>query len=87
MKLEPSSWDPPKKPHSMGVTFHRGNDLTLPPHVDAPDPLDLTGVRRWVREQSSRRLTALDLFCGGRELTFNQQYAGSPLAEHRADLG
>lgn len=66
----------PRKPRRMAVSFHRGNDLTLPPHPDAPDPLDLSAVRRWVREESARRLTALDLFCGAGGLSLGLENAG-----------
>ncbi len=66
----------PKKPRRMAVSFHRGNDLTLPPHPDSPDSLDLSAVRRWVRKESARGLTALDLFCGAGGLSLGLENAG-----------
>jgi len=60
----------------MAVSFHRGHDLKLPPHFEAPDPLDLPAVRRWVREESARGLTALDLFCGAGGLSLGLENAG-----------
>ena len=58
------------------VTFHRGNNLTLPAHPDAPDPLDLQAVRRWVRAERASGLTALDLFCGAGGLSLGLENAG-----------
>jgi C-5 cytosine-specific DNA methylase len=60
----------------LAVRFHRGHNLTLAPHPDAPDPLDLAAVRRWVREQRAHRLTALDLFCGAGGLSLGLERAG-----------
>ncbi len=56
------------------VTPYRGPDLQLPPHPDAPDPVDLAAVRRWVRE--ARRPTAIDLFCGAGGLSLGLKDAG-----------
>ena len=58
------------------VKFHRGHNLTLASHPDAPDPLDLAAVRRWVRAESARGLTALDLFCGAGGLSLGLENAG-----------
>ena len=66
----------PPKPRRMEVSFHRGNDLRLPPHPSAPDPLDLAAVRRWVRAERARGLTALDLFCGAGGLSLGLESAG-----------
>lgn len=67
---------PQAKPRRIEVDWHRGHNLKLPPHVDAPDPLDLPAVRRWVREESARGLTALDLFCGAGGLSLGLENAG-----------
>ncbi|HEX8083348.1 MAG TPA: DNA (cytosine-5-)-methyltransferase [Solirubrobacteraceae bacterium] len=56
------------------VPVHRGVDLQLPPHPDAPDPLDLAGVREWVR--TAPRPTAIDLFCGAGGLSLGLRDAG-----------
>src|SRR5664280_1310422 len=48
----------------LGVKSYRGPKLELPPHPEAPDPLDLAAVRRWARSQRASNLTAIDLFCG-----------------------
>lgn len=64
------------KPRRIEVSFHRGHDLKLPPHPEAPDPLDLSAVRRWVRKESGRGLTALDLFCGAGGLSLGLENAG-----------
>jgi DNA (cytosine-5)-methyltransferase 1 len=80
------------------VSFHRGHDLKLPPDPDAPDPVDLAAVRRWVREESARNLTALDLFCGAGGLSLGLEYAGfrvlagadndaASIQTHRANIG
>jgi DNA (cytosine-5)-methyltransferase 1 len=58
------------------VKLHRGHNLTLPPHPEAPDPLDLSAVRRWVRGQRTSKLTALDLFCGAGGLSLGLENAG-----------
>jgi DNA (cytosine-5)-methyltransferase 1 len=56
------------------VPHHRGIDLALDPHSDAPDPLDLPGVRRWVREGTGP--TAIDLFCGAGGLSLGLADSG-----------
>lgn len=65
---------PPDLRRRPGVPIHRGVDLQLPPHQDAPDPLDLRAVRRWVR--SAPRPTAVDLFCGAGGLSLGLRDAG-----------
>jgi DNA (cytosine-5)-methyltransferase 1 len=60
----------------MAVSFHRGHNLKLPPHPDAPDPLDLPAVRRWVRMENARGPTALDVFCGAGGLSLGLENAG-----------
>src|SRR5436305_11535463 len=82
----------------IGVSIHRGHDLKLPPHPDAPDDADLPAVRRWVREESARYLTALDLFCGAGGLSLGLENAGfrvlagadndaASVQTHRANIG
>jgi DNA (cytosine-5)-methyltransferase 1 len=72
--------------------------LELPPHPEAPDPLDLTGVRRWVRAQSAAGPTAIDLFCGAGGLSLGLRNAGfrilvgadndpSSVRTHSANIG
>ncbi|MGH7641460.1 MAG: DNA (cytosine-5-)-methyltransferase [Candidatus Dormibacteria bacterium] len=56
------------------VPLHRGQALILERPFDAPDPADLTQVRRWVR--SAPRPTAVDLFCGAGGLGLGLQDAG-----------
>jgi DNA (cytosine-5)-methyltransferase 1 len=65
-----------KHKRRTAVKLHRGHNLTLAPHPDAPDPLDLSAVRRWVRAQSASKLTALDLFCGAGGLSLGLENAG-----------
>ena len=72
----PTASDTPKKPRRVAVQFHRGKNLRLPPHPDAPDPLDLNAVRRWVRSESKLGLTAIDLFCGAGGLSLGLEQAG-----------
>ncbi|MGH9918027.1 MAG: DNA cytosine methyltransferase, partial [Nitrososphaerales archaeon] len=80
------------------MKLYRGHNLTLPPHPEAPDPLDLTAVRRWSRAQSSSNLTALDLFCGAGGLSLGLENAGfrvlvgadhdaHSVQTHRANIG
>ena len=64
----------PGSPRRPGVPTHRGIDLQLPPDPDAPDPVDLAAVRRWVR--SAPRPTAVDLFCGAGGLSLGLRDAG-----------
>ena len=71
-----TSVDTPRNKRRMAVSFHRGNNLELPPHPDAPDPLDLAAVRRWVRRQAVHNPTALDLFCGAGGLSLGLENAG-----------
>lgn len=56
------------------VPFQRGHRLVLPRHTDAPDPVDLKAVRRWVRSVESP--TAIDLFCGAGGLSLGLMNAG-----------
>ena len=65
-----------KTKRRTAVRFHRGNRLTLPRHPDAPDPLDLAAVRRWVRAYRASGLTAIDLFCGAGGLSLGLERAG-----------
>jgi DNA (cytosine-5)-methyltransferase 1 len=58
------------------VKLHRGHNLSLPPHPDAPDPLDLSRVRQWVRAQRRSKHTALDLFCGAGGLSLGLENGG-----------
>jgi DNA (cytosine-5)-methyltransferase 1 len=60
----------------LGVKPYRGPKLELPPHQEAPDPLDLAAVRRWVRSQTASSLTAIDLFCGAGGLSLGLERAG-----------
>jgi DNA (cytosine-5)-methyltransferase 1 len=66
----------PKKARRPAVRPYRGANLELPAHPDAPDPLDLSEVRRWVRAQASSKRTALDLFCGAGGLSLGLENAG-----------
>ena len=86
------------KQRRVEVSFHRGHDLKLPPHPEAPDDADLPAVRRWVRQESARNLTALDLFCGAGGLSLGLEYAGfrvlagadndaASIQTHRANIG
>ena len=56
------------------VPHYRGAALRLPRHPDAPDPSDLTAVRRWVRR--AKRPRAIDLFCGAGGLSLGLRDAG-----------
>jgi DNA (cytosine-5)-methyltransferase 1 len=56
------------------VPHHRGAELRLPRHADAPDPTDLAAVRKWVRTRSHP--TAIDLFSGAGGLSLGLQEAG-----------
>ncbi len=56
------------------VPHYRGENLRLPRHADAPDPSDLEGVRRWVR--NAPRPTAIDLFSGAGGLSLGLRDAG-----------
>src|SRR5260221_4231565 len=58
----------------LRVGFHRGHELRLPRHPDAPDPKNLRTVRQWVRSQHGP--TAIDLFCGAGGLSLGLQRAG-----------
>lgn len=64
------------KQRRVAVKHHRGHKLRLRPPPDAPDPLDLAGVRRWVRSESNLGLTAIDLFCGAGGLSLGLEQAG-----------
>src|SRR4051794_33013934 len=74
--MMPTTSSQTHKKSRIAVNFHRGHNLELPPHPDAPDPLDLAAVRRWVRLESARGLTALDLFCGAGGLSLGLENAG-----------
>lgn len=54
--------------------MRRGARLRLEAHPDAPDPLDIAAVRRWVR--STDAPTAVDLFCGAGGLSLGLADAG-----------
>ena len=56
------------------VPSFRGHRLRLSPHASAPDPADLTAIRRWVRASASP--TAIDLFCGAGGLSLGLSDAG-----------
>src|SRR4051794_14193098 len=64
----------PRIPRRPAVPHHRGKQLRLPPHPDAPDPGDLASVRGWLRSQP--RPTAVDLFCGAGGLSLGLKDAG-----------
>lgn len=64
------------RPSRTAVRSYRGPRLRLQPHPDAPDPLDLASVRRWVKAEAARGLTALDLFCGAGGLSLGLEDAG-----------
>jgi len=87
---------PPEPRRSPRVPTHRGVNLQLPPHPDAPDPLDLPAVRHWVR--SAPGPTAIDLFCGAGGLSLGLRDAGfevlvgadndpSAVETHTANIG
>lgn len=61
-------------PRRPAVAVHRGVNLRLSPHADAPDPMDLPAVRRWVRDCDVP--TAIDLFCGAGGLSLGLTDAG-----------
>ncbi len=63
----------PSTRRRTAVPHHRGTDLRLPRHPDAPDPSDLSAVRRWI--QAARRPTAIDLFSGAGGLSLGLQEA------------
>lgn len=69
-----SADQPLRRRPSPAVASYRGPDLQLSPHPDAPDAVDLVGVRRWVR--SALRPTAIDLFCGAGGLSLGLRDAG-----------
>jgi len=71
-----STCDTTPQKRRVGVRFHRGNNLELPPHPDAPDPLDLAAVRAWIRARTAQAPTALDLFCGAGGLSLGLENAG-----------
>ncbi|HEX3432464.1 MAG TPA: DNA (cytosine-5-)-methyltransferase [Solirubrobacteraceae bacterium] len=88
----------PEASRRTAVKLHRGHNLSLAPHPDAPDSLDLSAVRRWVRAQARSRLTALDLFCGAGGLSLGLENAGfrvlagadndaHSVQTHRANIG
>lgn len=61
-------------PRRTAVPHHRGHQLRLPRHPDAPDPGNLDEVRRWLAAQT--RPTAVDLFCGAGGLSLGLKDAG-----------
>ena len=62
------------EPSIRSVAAFRGPRLRLPPHPDAPDPVNLKDIRRWVRRANGP--TALDLFCGAGGLSLGLRDAG-----------
>lgn len=66
-----STKDPRRRP---AVPHHRGVPARPARHAWAPDPTDLGGVRRWVRER--QRPTAIDLFAGAGGLSMGLHQAG-----------
>src|SRR5205807_3943747 len=56
------------------VPSRRGLRLELPAHPSAPNPTELSGVRRWVHQAS--RPTAIDLFSGAGGLSLGLVSAG-----------
>lgn len=56
------------------VPQHRGQPLVLDRPFDAPDPVDLVAVRRWV--ERAPRPTVIDLFAGAGGLSLGLQDAG-----------
>ena len=65
---------PARSPRRPAVPHHRGTQLRLARHPDAPDPGDLAAVARWLRAQ--HRPTAVDLFCGAGGLSLGLKNAG-----------
>ncbi len=61
-------------PTRYAVKVKRGNKLRLARHPESPDPIDLKGVRKWVR--GVRGPTAIDLFCGAGGLGLGLHNAG-----------
>src|SRR4051812_10444844 len=64
----------PTKHSRTAVPHHRGVDLRLPRHQQAPDRANLEAVRRWVRK--APRPTAIDLFSGAGGLSLGLRDAG-----------
>jgi DNA (cytosine-5)-methyltransferase 1 len=58
----------------IAVAPYRGPDLQLLRHPDAPDPVDLQAVRRWI--ETAPAPTAIDLFCGAGGLSLGLRDAG-----------
>ena len=56
------------------VPSQRGHRLVLPPHPDAPNPIDLKAISQWIR--SIKSPTAVDLFCGAGGLSLGLKNSG-----------